>query len=63
MIAALEKLKLNAGLEKGADQPALATLKISGKPGGLLKLFSTHPDLDLRIERLKRLAPRRCLRH
>ncbi len=53
MIAALEKLKSNLSLPKGEDQPALATLKISGKTNGFLSLFSTHPDLDLRIERLK----------
>ena len=53
MIAALEKLKLNLSLPKGEDQPALATLKITGKAGGFLSLFSTHPDLDLRIARLR----------
>lgn len=60
MIAALEKLKKNYQLEPSEDseQPALATLKISGKAGGLLKLFSTHPDLDDRIERLKQYPSR-----
>jgi len=53
MIAALERLKLNSGLPVTQDQPALATLKISGKSGGLLRLFSTHPDLDDRIRRLR----------
>lgn len=53
MIAALEKLKANSQLPRMEEQPALATLKISGKAGGFLKLFSTHPDLDLRIEKLK----------
>jgi heat shock protein HtpX len=55
MIAALEKLKQNyqSMINKEDEQPALATLKISGKKNGFLKLFSTHPDLDDRIRRLK----------
>jgi heat shock protein HtpX len=58
MIAALERLKMNQMLpaEMADDQPAIASFKISGKSGGLMKLFSTHPDLDDRIARLKRLA-------
>ncbi len=54
MISALERLKLNIGLPKEDEQPALASLKISGKAGGFLKLFSTHPDLDDRIQSLKK---------
>lgn len=55
MVAALEKLKLNydARMPKLEDEPALATLKISGKTPSWLKLFSTHPDLDLRIAKLR----------
>lgn len=55
MIAALERLKLNMQQQGQAadEQPAIASLKISGKTGGFLKLFSTHPDLDDRIARLK----------
>ncbi|MBY0451396.1 MAG: protease HtpX [Bdellovibrionaceae bacterium] len=52
MIAALKRLKLNQQIPQGEDQPALASLKISGKAGGFLKLFSTHPALDDRIQRL-----------
>ncbi len=53
MIAALKALKRTYGLgEDGEGQPALATLKISGKSSGLMRLFSTHPDLDDRIARL-----------
>ena len=56
MIAALEKLKSNLGVVRDEGQPALATLKISGKAGGFLSLFSTHPDLDSRIQHLKQLG-------
>lgn len=52
MIAALAALKRNYGEQAVADEPAIATLKISGKSGGFLRLFSTHPDLDDRIARL-----------
>ena len=54
MIAALERLKANRQLPSTDEQPAIASLKISGKAGGFLKLFSTHPDLDDRIAQLKR---------
>lgn len=53
MISALERLKVNRQLPQTDDQPAIASLKISGKAGGFLKLFSTHPDLDDRIQSLK----------
>lgn len=53
MIAALKALKRTYGIgDEGEGQPALATLKISGKSSGLMRLFSTHPDLDDRIARL-----------
>ncbi len=54
MIAALERLKLNRQFPETEDKPAIASLKISGKAGGFLKLFSTHPDLDDRIQFLKK---------
>lgn len=52
MIHALERLQ---GYVEGIDDEnkGLATLKISGKPSGILALFSTHPSLDERILRLK----------
>jgi heat shock protein HtpX len=53
MVAALERLKTQYSSAHGSDQPALATLKISGKSAGFLRLFSTHPDLDDRIQRLR----------
>lgn len=53
MISALERLKVNHQIPQDEEQPAIASLKISGKAGGLLKLFSTHPDLDDRIQSLK----------
>lgn len=52
MIAALKRLKMNQQIPPSEDQPALASLKISGKAGGFFKLFSTHPDLDDRIQKL-----------
>jgi heat shock protein HtpX len=57
MISALEQLQrtYERSTPQEADQKgaALATLKISGKQGGLLSLMATHPPLDLRIARLR----------
>lgn len=53
MISALEKLKQNMNRPEGESQPAIASLQISGKKSRFLSLFSTHPDLDDRIARLK----------
>lgn len=53
MIAALERLKLNYQLPASDEGSAIATLKISGKSSSFLHLFSTHPDLDVRIAALK----------
>lgn len=53
MVAALRKLKACVELNRRSErQPALQTLKISGR-GGILALLSTHPNLDLRIRRLQ----------
>lgn len=59
MIAALEALKRFHGIndQVPSEQPALATMKISGKRGGLLGMLgSTHPTLDERIERLRNFS-------
>ena len=56
MIGALEQLQRTYGrIPADAEQKgaALATLKISGKQGGLLSLMATHPPLELRIARLQ----------
>ncbi len=59
MIAALEALKRTVpAMQKtaGQEEMALASMKISGKSGGLMMLFATHPPLDLRIKQLYRIS-------
>jgi heat shock protein HtpX len=56
MISALEQLQRSYGRapEEAQQQGAsLATLKISGKQGGLVSLMATHPPLEARIARLR----------
>lgn len=54
MIEALEGLRRSfEHIDAGTDQ-SIAALKISSRPGGIRKMFSTHPPLEERIERLKR---------
>jgi heat shock protein HtpX len=50
MIHALESLKQYSN-KVDTSQSSLSTLKINSK-SGVLKLFSSHPDLDNRIQRL-----------
>lgn len=52
MIRALEQLKANVRMVQ-TNQESVQTLKISGGPSKMLKLLSSHPDLDDRINRLK----------
>jgi len=52
MVQALQSLQRNVEMIDTGAQPAIASLKISSRPGGLMKLFSTHPPLEERIERL-----------
>jgi heat shock protein HtpX len=53
MIRALEGLKRNMQIQPDDSNPSLATLKISGRPGKWLSLFSTHPSLESRIQALR----------
>jgi heat shock protein HtpX len=56
MIGALEALQRQSQMVD-TSQPAMATLKISGKRrGGLMMLFATHPPLEVRIERLRQMG-------
>lgn len=52
MLAGLKSLRQVYG-EVDTDHPQMATLKISGAPGGFLALFATHPPLEDRIRRLE----------
>ena len=52
MIHALESLKNQVAADDRHDDAAIQTLKINGK-GGCASLFSSHPDLDERIARLR----------
>ncbi|MDZ4733276.1 MAG: protease HtpX [Nitrospirota bacterium] len=38
-----------------SGQDALATMKISGKSSGFMRIFATHPPVEMRIEALERL--------
>lgn len=53
MIAALQGLQRTVGMVESGEHKSLATLKISGKRGGLAMLFATHPPLETRIRRLQ----------
>jgi heat shock protein HtpX len=53
MIEALQALQ-KATEPEDTRAPALSTLKISHKSGGFRALFSSHPPLELRIERLQK---------
>jgi heat shock protein HtpX len=53
MIQALEALRRTFDLVDPQGQPAVQTLKISMRPTGIFRLFSTHPPLEERIARLQ----------
>jgi heat shock protein HtpX len=53
MVAALQALSRTVEMVDPNEQPAVASLKISSRPSGFLALFSTHPPLEERIERLR----------
>ena len=54
MIGALEALQRTYEAVDVKSQPAAQTMKISGRPMGIFKLFSTHPPLEERIARLRK---------
>ena len=53
MIAALEALQRNAGIQAPNEAGSFATMKISGKKSKFLSLFSTHPPLEKRLRALQ----------
>ena len=57
MIAALQAIDrwVNRTQFQYATQDALATMKISGRSGGFMSLFSTHPPVEARIAALQQL--------
>ncbi|MBV6493772.1 MAG: Protease HtpX [Turneriella sp.] len=55
MISALERLRGTQELVDTGTAPSMASMKISNKKG-FLSLFSTHPPLEDRIQRLQRAA-------
>ena len=53
MIRALERLRKTHDTFDTTAQPAIQALKISGRPGGMMALFASHPPLEDRIARLE----------
>ena len=55
MIGALRALQRDADIAAQVPQPAVQTLRISS-PGGVARLFMSHPPLDERIARLEQMV-------
>ena len=53
MMDALARL---GGLDPGEMPKSMQSMGISGRPSGLMALFSSHPPMEQRIERLKQAA-------
>jgi heat shock protein HtpX len=58
MLAGLKKLQAQFELIE-PDKSVMAAMKISNKPSGVMALFSTHPPLELRIQRLEQMQTAR----
>jgi len=56
MISALEVLQRTYDTVDTGAQPAVQALKISSRPRGALRFFSSHPPLDVRIARLQAMT-------
>lgn len=55
MLGALRALRRTVKSASVEDEPSLATLKISGRPGGFMALLSTHPPMEARIAALEKM--------
>ncbi len=55
MIAGLRRLQ-SVYDRMEPDSGSMQTMKISSKPGGIMAFFSTHPPLELRIQRLQEMT-------
>lgn len=55
MEAALKRLQSATDIIR-SDSQSIQSMKISSKPSKMLALFSTHPPLEVRIDRLRKFA-------